>query len=173
MVQKLKEFGGLGAAILLLLSFFIPGSPKPFGNATASFQDAALGFRVNGTEVISSAAVVDGVVSTTAVTGTALTGTSFTLNGVAQPVTRCVTSSWNPGTVSSTTLTTIDITDASYVQGDNFLTPSLATNTTGMFLASIATSSATGTFTVELMAASNTQVAYDLTTTTVKACYIH
>lgn len=79
-MNKLKEWSGVACLVLLLLAIFMPSGQK-LGNATASYQDAAQGFRVNGTEVISSAAVVDAPSINVAgsITGGAITGATTTL----------------------------------------------------------------------------------------------
>ena len=90
MFNKIKEYSGIVAVVAIILALMIPGSSvKKLGNATASYQDAALGFRVNGTEVISSNGVFDGLYGGTS--GTLAITTSTTLTGS----TACIYDSYN------------------------------------------------------------------------------
>lgn len=83
MFTKLKEWAGVLAVVVivavLLFVALVPTTNK-LGNATASYQDAAGGFRVNGTEVISSAGVMDGLYGGTGGTLAVTTTTALTAN---------------------------------------------------------------------------------------------
>jgi len=77
MFNKIKEYSGLVAIVVLVVAAFLaPSASNKLGNATASYQDAALGFRVNGNEVVNSAAVVDGVLGGTTNSSLVLTTSS-------------------------------------------------------------------------------------------------
>lgn len=165
MNKKYLEYVGLAIVILAAAYFLLPPKEATYGSATGY---DSLNLTPSASTGDSYALAIGGVpaIDMLGVFPQVIVGTS---TNTAMTHYNCATTTWNPSAAGSSTDVTIDLFVPGYVIGDSIVA-SLATNTQGLALTAVSTSSLTGTTTAVLYDTDNTGALIDITTTTVKIC---
>lgn len=178
-MKKYLEYAGLVVLTLVLAYLFVPVKETTYGSATgydslnltpsASTGDS-YAIAVAGTSIVDMSGNYVGS-QTGVVSSTSGNFNSLSISGgTAITGFVCTTTTWNPSAAGSTTVATVDVTTTGIVLGD-LVFASIATSTRGLGLD--AEASTTDITAISLSDPDNTGAAIDISTTTLKVCYLH